>query len=207
VGRVLDDEAQTYGDVWSGLDHYGDHAPGEGWAMPFAQVTGAREGASLLDAGCGSGKGAVALRVLGFDVAMCDITKEGLTEIAEDIPFVHACIWHDLRPVAYLANLSRKNVNADDADRVDWVYCCDVMEHLPKEYTMLAIRNMIDVARCGVFLAITFVPDHFGAMLGRPLHQTVESFVWWRDRLAELGTVVEARDCLNSGIFVVKGIV
>lgn len=205
MGRVQAAEAALYSDVWSGLDHYADTAPGQGWAGRFAALTGAEAGATVLDAGAGSGKGALALSAQGFKVAMCDLTPEGLIETAQDLPFQQACLWHDLRPVAFLSNLALGlTLSSDDEMAVDWVFCCDVMEHLPKEFTLLSIANMLAIARHGVFLSITFVPDNFGVMVGKPLHQTVESFVWWKERLAEIGHVVEARDCLASGVFVVE---
>jgi hypothetical protein len=85
----------------------------------------------------------------------------------------------------------------------DWVYCCDVMEHLPLPFTMLAVSRMLDVAENGVFLSIYLEPDVFGAMIGKPLHQSVQSFVQWRNQLAAIGRVVECRDLGNVGIYMV----
>lgn len=187
--RIQRAETDTYNDVWNGLDHYGDLAPGEQWADAFVLMTGTTMRGSVLDAGCGSGKGALALAARGFTVTLCDLTDAGLIDDARRLPFIDACLWSDLRRVCGFR---------------DWVYCCDVMEHLPPEFTMLAIARMLGVARRGVFLSITFVPDHFGQILGKPLHQTVQPFTWWRDRLAELGEVIDARDCLQSGLFLVR---
>jgi hypothetical protein len=87
---------------------------------------------------------------------------------------------------------------------VDWVYCCDVLEHVPPQFTMLAIDQMLRVARLGVFLSIALVPDQFGVWVGEALHQTVQPFVWWRDSLREVGEVVDARDLLIHGVYVVR---
>lgn len=188
IGPVQRAEADLYTEVWSSLDHYGDLAPGEQWADRFLELVGA--GGTVLDAGCGSGKGAIALAARGYHVTCCDLTSDGLTEDARHLPFVDACLWHDLRQAV--------------GGFVDWVYCCDVLEHIPPEFTMLVLRRLLDVARQGVFLSIAFQPDQFGALLGRSLHQTVEPFVWWRDHLRELGDLVDARDLLGFGIFLVR---
>jgi hypothetical protein len=77
------------------------------------------------------------------------------------------------------------------------------MEHIPTEFTMLAARNLLDVSMKGVFFHISLVPDAFGAYVGHPLHQSVFPFVWWRDRLREIGLVQECRDLITAGAYYV----
>lgn len=175
---------RLYTDVWAAAPGYGDHAPGEHHVSFFLEMTQAVSG-SVLDAGCGSGKGALALAARGFDVRLCDLTAEGLTPEARVLPFATTCLWHDL-PTA------------------DYVYCCDVLEHIPPEYTMLACRNLLAAARQAVFLSISLVPDQFGAWVGQSLHVSVQAFTWWRDRLADLGELVECRDLGATGVYVVR---
>jgi hypothetical protein len=63
---------------------------------------------------------------------------------------------------------------------------------------------LLEVARRGVFLSISLMPDEFGAFVGKRLHQSVQTFVQWRDQLHAIGTVVEARDLLHCGVYLVK---
>jgi len=86
----------------------------------------------------------------------------------------------------------------------DYAYCCDVMEHIPTEYVMLTLQNIMNTCREGAFFYICLVPDGFGKIIGAPLHLTVKPFIWWRDKLAELGEVVDARDLLTNGMYYVK---
>jgi len=86
----------------------------------------------------------------------------------------------------------------------DWVYCTDVLEHLPPQFTMLAVDQMLRVATRGVFLTISTQPDQFGVWVGRSLHQTVQHYVWWRDSLRELGELVDARDLIGTALFVIR---
>jgi len=181
-------ERALYETVWSTVHNYGDFAPGEQHVRLFRAMSGATEG-TVLDAGCGSGKGALALAAAGFDVTCCDLTREGLVEDARALPFRESCLWH-LEPRA--------------VGLYDYVYCCDVLEHIPTEYTMLVIARLLGVARVGAFLSIALVPDAFGVWVGTPLHQTVRDFVWWRDRLADMGQLVEARDLGTTGVYWVQ---
>lgn len=194
TGRVEAREREQYSNLWQSVSRYGDHAPGEGYVDLFMAMSGAQSG-TVLDAGCGSGKGAIALDARGFDVAMTDLTGDGLTEEAAGLSaFAPSCLW---RPIADQLGSPYRTF--------DWVYCCDVLEHVPTEYTLLTIARLLEVARQGVFLSIALVPDHFGLWVGKPLHQTVQPFTWWRDRIRGIGRLIECRDLLMTGLYLVEG--
>jgi hypothetical protein len=78
------------------------------------------------------------------------------------------------------------------------------MEHIPPAFTMLVVARLLEVARSGAFFSISLVPDAFGAWVGKPLHQSVQSFTQWRDQLATLGEVLECRDLLTTGVYFVR---
>lgn len=186
---VLTAERELYQEVWASLEAYGHHAPGEAYLPQFLDMSATTMRQSILDAGCGSGKGALALQAAGFArVHLVDLTDAGLVEAARALPFTEAALWDDLkRQVGFF----------------DWVYCCDVMEHIPTPFTMLVASRLLEVARRGVFFSISLVPDAFGAWVGKPLHQTVQSFTAWRDQLDTVGRVKECRDLLNAGLYLV----
>lgn len=192
---VEDRERRLYEDVWQGVREYGTHAPGEVYAPLFLDMARPSLSDSILDAGCGSGKGALALKAAGFsDVRLCDLTASGLVPDAYDLPFRPACLWRPLRPQLWYRF----------GGRFDWVYCCDVLEHIPTPFTMLVIHQLLEVTRYGLFLSISLVPDSFGAWVGQPLHQTVQNFVQWREQLNAVGKVKECRDLLNAGLYLVE---
>ena len=189
MGIVTTTERERYENIWTTVpEAYAATSPGLEALPVFLEY--AHPPASVLDAGCGSGRAAVALRNLGFEVQCCDLTHEGLIPEARSLPFQPVCLWQPLRPAL------RRGL-------FDWVYCADVLEHVPPQFTMLAIDQMLRVAGCGLFLSIAFVGDAFGAWIGEALHQTVQPYVWWRDSLREVGTVVEARDLISHGLFLV----
>jgi trans-aconitate methyltransferase len=198
---LADTERALYEQVWASVETYGTHSPGEQTAGAFRDLVMADIGTddfrrvTVLDAGCGSGKGGVALHKLRFDVRLCDITDAGLVEEARTLPFTAASVTSDLRSLVRSV-LGRTTF--------DYVYCCDVLEHLPTQFTMLAVDHMLRVTRNAVWMAVSFMPDNNGIWVGEVLHKTVQPFVWWRDSLKELGAVTDARDLQHSGVFVVR---
>lgn len=183
-------ERELYQDVWARVDTYGDHSPGAQRVEMFVDMVRPARSSTVLDAGCGSGAGALALEAAGFRVTLADITDEGLLPEARRLSFRPACLWHDLRTTGYVFG-----------GKFDYVYCCDVLEHIPPALTMLTVHRLLQVARKGVFLSIGTQPDKYGFLVGTPLHQTAEHFVWWRDHLGEIGQIVEGRDLLNQAVF------
>lgn len=193
-------ETDAYADLWSSVSSYKRNSPGEQYAATFhALVQDA--GATVLDAGCGEGRGLVALAKLGYVVAGLDLTDAGLSAEAATFPFMQETIWNDLHEAVNLFHASPTHAYGS---KPDYVYCCDVLEHLPPQFTMLAVDQLVRIAKKGVFLSIFFIQDGYGPWVGRHLHQTVQPFVWWRDSLRERHAVVEARDCHEFGIFYVR---
>lgn len=185
-------ERELYTDLFQAVEAYSTHAPGEHYVDAFQDMARATVGemhiGSVLDAGCGTGKGGLALAAKGFRVELADLTDAGLTDEAKKLPFHQVCLWDDLRRLGYF----------------DHIYCCDVLEHVPPTFTMLVVVRLLARARKGVFLSIALQPDQFGVWVGRHLHQTVQSFTAWRDQLACIGRLVESRDLLATGLYYVE---
>ncbi len=183
-------ERETYEQIWA-VDAYSKYSPGERYVPLFLDMSGADRTASVLDAGCGGGQGALALQSAGFtDVRCCDLTDAGLVPDARQFSFTTVCLWDDL-----LLQCVRP---------VDWVYCADVLEHIPTPFTMLVVSQLLRIVNRGLFLSISMMPDDYGVWIGRTLHQTVQTFPQWSEQLAAVGHVREARDLLHTGLFLVE---
>lgn len=198
-------ERDTYESIWSGVSAYAEHSPGAEFVPVFLAEFSPKAGASVLDAGCGSGKGGLALAEAGLSVTLFDLTNAGLVPEAADLPFREGSLWHPL-PL--------RRVHADRAWAYlhhpgipyDYVYCADVLEHIPPQFTALVLARLLDAAKAGVFLSISTVPDQFGVYIGKPLHQTVQSFVWWKQTIEAVGAeILDARDCLTTALFCLRG--
>ena len=194
---ILAQERALYEEMWSGVESYGANAPGENYLPLFLARVQPKRGTTVLDAGTGSGKGAVALAKAGFEVRLCDVTKAGLIDEAKALPFYEACLWHDL---------SRVTMNFGQWGRTaaDYAYCTDVLEHIPPQFTMLAIDQLLRVTRHALFLAISLQADEYGVWVGKALHQSVFPYTWWRDAISEVGHIVEGRDLIHDAVFWVR---
>lgn len=183
-------ERERYETIWR-VPEYHENSPGERLVSLFGRVASPVAGETLIDLGCGKGVGGLGLQQsYGVNVTYLDFVKvEGCPE-----PHIQQCLWEPIKTTAH-----------HGTNKWDYGFCVDVMEHIPKEFTMLAAKNMLDVCK-RVFFVPAFVPDCKGPKhTNEPLHLTVENFVWWRDRFMELGTLLDARDLLLRGVFYVEG--
>lgn len=188
MSSLITRERAKYDDVWTSVTAYGAHSPGASLVPVFESMRRDAGPVTILDAGCGSGKGALALTAAGHFVTCADTTDAGLVDEARGMPFMAVNLWDDLTPLG----------------RFHYVYCCDVLEHIPPTFTMLVVARLLAQADRGVFLNISTQHDNFGAWIGSPLHLTVQSFTDWRDQLNAVGRVVEARDLLTNGAYLLE---
>ncbi|MGW8177370.1 MAG: 6-hydroxymethylpterin diphosphokinase MptE-like protein [bacterium] len=180
-------EASKYGRLWE-MKEYREHAPGEHFVHYFfLQAMGAKQGAHVIDFGCGTGRGAALLRDAGLKVTMLDFARNCLDEevrskLSEDFKFVK----HDLMtPYPEVA---------------PYGYCTDMMEHIPSEHVPTVLNNILRSAE-HVFFAICTVPDAFGQAIGETLHMTVRPYEWWLDTLKKLSCVVHWSENIGSYAF------
>lgn len=179
---LLERERSKYNAAWD-LPEYSEYSPGAHFAPVFAELVPAP--ACVIDLGCGKGDGGVALAALGYDVTYLDLVRvPGHPE-----PFIEQPLWDH---IPWLIT------NGYDAG-----YCCDVLEHIPTEMVGLVLHRIADATE-QTFFSIGLTADVFGQRIGEPLHLTVRPFTWWRDLLKMFGTVLDARDLGNTGLYFVK---
>ncbi len=187
--NVSETEREKYTRIWRDIPEYRAHSPGLENVERFYSVLHPRRGSSLIDIGCGAGVAGLEFAKRGLEVSYVDITDAGLDASVDRIHFVEQSLW---------SHWDRRFKHG-----ADYGFCCDVMEHIPPEFTMLVIDRIVSCCRTSWF-QIALQPDEFGKAIGQPLHLTVMPFIWWRDRLKQFGNLVEARDLCGVAMYVVK---
>lgn len=178
-------EQNKYAEIWSDVPEYKNYSPGLENVSRFMDVLKPKPWSSLIDIGCGTGRAGLEFADKGLVVTWLDITDAGLDPLVPRERFAQCSLWDWLSKRTY-----------------DYGFCCDVMEHIPTEYTMLVLDRIVSNCKTSWF-QIALLPDQFGKVIDQPLHLTVKPFVWWLDRLRTIGDVVDARDLCGSALYIV----
>ncbi len=177
-------ERDKYRLMWQ-FDSYRETAPGELAVATFLEQAKPYKPGLIVDFGCGTGRASCTLAKLGHAVLLVDFADNCRDEEAMTLPFLE---WDLARPMPM---------------RAPYGLCCDVMEHIPEEQVDDVIENIMEAAGT-VFFQIATRPDVMGALIGQPLHLTVEPHAWWLDVFDWLGfTVTWEREAEGASQFLV----
>ena len=138
-------------------DDYRNYSPGEHVAIQYVLKCKPKHG-RLVDFGTGTGRGALVLHNLGFDVMMIDIADNCLDEDVRD----------EIGSNLTIGNLWDKI----DLPQAPEGFCTYVMEHIPTEHVDAVLENIMGMCD-RVFFQICLKEDHFGDVLEEHLHLTV----------------------------------
>ena len=167
-------ERLKYEEIWK-HPKYRETAPGEDLAMTYLQRVKPRKGETLIDFGCGTGRGGRFLAMMGgLNVVLMDFAKNALDEdVRKDVetyPDRLRWVQQDmLRPIKETARYG---------------YCTDVLEHIPPGQLDTVLTNILNSAR-QTFFAISCEPDNLGALIGETLHMNVQPYSWWLDKFRQ----------------------
>lgn len=175
---LIEQEKRKYTHIWQDLPDYRKDSPGEMYVDHFLRFfeNQIKEKDTLIDFGCGTGKVTKHFLDKGLFLTLVDLCDNCLDEeIAllaqlcfEQIRFQQACLWElpSTLPPA------------------DWIYCCDVLEHMPEERIDAVLAAMAARTKKGGYLSIHLSEDLFGTqLLGHPLHLTIKPKEWWQAKL------------------------
>lgn len=160
-------ERDKYRLMWD-IAKYRTYSPGEEVAETFVNVSGVEAKHSVIDFGCGTGRGGKRIHEMtGANVHLVD--------------FADNCLDREIALPLTIADLSQPIPL-----KADYGFCADVMEHIPPEQVEAVVKNILAcVSRC--FFQISLVPDAMGALIGQPLHLSVHSYEWWAELFRSLG--------------------
>lgn len=177
-------EKEKYDVIWRDYPSYRDCSPGEGFAPFFFEGFKGeiRPGQTVTDFGCGTARVAKDFVAKGFNVSLVDISPYCLDEeirhllvlLPHQLHFHQACLWklsNEIKPTT-------------------WIYCCDVMEHIPEEKIDVVLEQMSSRMRKGGYFSICMKEDLCGKKLGHPLHLTVKGREYWEEKLSTHFTIV-----------------
>jgi 2-polyprenyl-3-methyl-5-hydroxy-6-metoxy-1,4-benzoquinol methylase len=161
-------EKDLYRMMWE-RPEYRKVAPGEGAAFEFLAQAKPPRGASVIDLGCGTGRGALNLAFFGgLDVTMVD--------------FADNCLDPDIRPMletqSHVMRFKEHDLSQPLEIKAAYGFCTDVMEHIRPHHVDRVLDNCL--AACHhVFFQISTEDDQMGKLLGHKLHLSVHSYDWW----------------------------
>jgi len=162
-------ERDKYTRMWTKVPGYRSTSPGEQLVPHFLKHAAWERGDTLIDLGCGPGRASVKLAEAGLDITQLDIAAESRDwEVKRvGLPFIEASLWE----------------LPEGLGTFDWVYCCDVLEHIPPDHVDAALDCMARVTGYGAFMQIALFPEGFGRHIGETLHLTVQPAEWWMERI------------------------
>lgn len=177
-------ERDKYRIMW-GIASYRTIAPGEDVAPLFLEVV--KPDGVVVDFGCGTGRGAMAIERAGVKVFLTDFAGNCRDPEANGLPFVE---WDMTKPCPM--DLS-----------APYGFCTDVMEHIPPEDAEKVLTNIFAVAP-RVFFSIGTVPDVGGALIQQTLHVNVMGHSAWRGVLSRYGRITFEQEQSGQSIFYVE---
>jgi 2-polyprenyl-3-methyl-5-hydroxy-6-metoxy-1,4-benzoquinol methylase len=194
VTNVRPLEKDLYKMMWE-RPEYRVVAPGENIAHEFLKQAKPKPGATVLDLGCGTGRGGLNLAFFGgMDVTMVD--------------FAGNCLDADIVPMLETQKHAIRFVEADLSEplpvKAAYGYCTDVMEHIRPHHVDRVIDNCL--AACQhVFFQISTVDDICGVLIGHKLHLSVHPYKWWLQKFKEKDCVIHwSQETENTCLFYVS---
>ncbi len=172
-------EALKYGKMWEEPE-YRKRSPGEELASVFLEQAKPKAESTVIDYGCGTGRGALMLALLGkLKVTMVDFVRNSLDP--------------ELKEALVTQKHVLKFVKHDIEKRLGFVaeygYCTDVMEHIPEPRVDIVLTNILHSSQ-HVFFSISTIGDVCGQIIGEELHMTIHDYHWWLWKLSQQDCVI-----------------
>ncbi len=185
-------EQAKYDLIWSQCPSYRDCSPGEMFASFFLKHFQVRAEQTIIDFGCGTGRACHAFLAHNLNIILVDFSPHALDEqirhlmalCPDRLTFIQACLWQLPKSLR----------------RADWIYCCDVLEHIPENRIDQVLQGMAHKMQKGGYLSICLQEDLAGKHFGFPLHLTVKDKEWWLAKLSHHFTIAKTSS-VQEGLY------
>lgn len=185
-------EKELYEMMWE-KSAYRLVSPGEYAAVTFLALAQPERGATVLDLGCGTGRGGLALTLLAdLKVTLLD--------------FAGNCLDANIRSMVDKNALSF--VEADLSRELpvvtEYGFCADVLEHIKPHLVNRVLDNCLNACQ-KVFFQIATTNDLCGSPVGYQLHLSVHPYKWWLKKFRDRKYIVHwSKDFENNCMFYIS---
>jgi SAM-dependent methyltransferase len=165
-------EQDIYTELWN-RPEYRQVSPGERIVQQFLEVAKPLPGATILDLGCGTGRGSLGLYAFGgLDVTAVDFTPN--------------CLDQQVRALVDAGKIKfeQADLTQPSSLKATYGFCTDVLEHIHPQDVDKVISTCLHACQ-HVFFQIATEDDVMGALVGQKLHLTVEPYEWWKAKFEE----------------------
>jgi len=169
-------EQEKYESIWN-IPSYRASSPGYLQTSVFFDFFKdlIKPGDSITDFGSGSGFSTLPFLENNLTVHLIDIASNALDEkitalttlLPDRITFTNSCIWEI----------------GLEVPPSDWIYCVDVLEHLPTEKIDDSLREIAKRTKKGGLLQIFLQDEPFGQLIGETLHLSIKPLPWWIEKI------------------------
>jgi len=180
------------------LDSYRNHSPGEHLAEMFLETAEPKMGVTVIDWGCGTGRGGYQIHKLRPDL---DITF---------VDFADNCLDEEVATaVEYKDNLSFvvEDLSERSGQASLFGFCTDVMEHIDEEDVDKVLSNILWSSQ-HVFFQIATLPSGFSHHhdINEELHVCQHDYHWWLRKFSDQSVHVNrSMEIGGSVLFYVTG--
>jgi len=144
------------------------------------------ENKSILDCGCGHSTLRKYIKFktyTGIDVASYQINKNISNNKDSNVTFIHGSLTETL---------------PFKDNEFDYVFCLDVLEHIPEKYIDVVLKEMFRVGK--VFIYSICLTESKGLdKNGNNLHLTVKDELWWKHKIKNCGYIVKHGEQIKNG--------
>lgn len=166
MNTTLEKERHKYRRMWA-QNSYRQYSPGADAVESFLKECNWKPGETVADLGCGTGRAAKGLSEAGLKPTLFDMIPEAVE--TKEFPFHEVNLWdlpRELQPF-------------------DWIFCVDVLEHIPPEHIEPTLKGLNSLTRKGGYIQVCCVPDGCGRSIGEELHLTINPPEWWLEQLSQ----------------------